>query len=107
MQCVNGPVLNSVVNYKDHPRLKAIENISKPNSLFKFSNVEKEETLIKTVNLDAANSCQDTDVPTKIIKENAGKVIYFIHPAIRAYINKNEFPSFLKLAYVIPVFKRV
>ena len=107
MQCVNDPVLNSVVNYKDYPRLKAIENISKPNSLFKFSNVEKEEILNKMVNLDAVNSCQDTEVPTKIIKENASKVTDFIHPAIKAHINKNEFLSFLKLAYVIPGFKRV
>ena len=30
----------------------------------------------------------------------------FIHPAINASINKNEFSSFLTLADVIPVFKK-
>ena len=59
--------------------------------------MEKEEILNKMVHLDAANSCQDTDVRTKTIKENAGKVTDFIHPAIKGYINKNEFPSFLKM----------
>ena len=42
-----------------------------------------------------------TDVPTKIIKENADIFADFIDPAINASINKNEFPSFLKLADVI------
>ena len=94
MQCVNGPVLNSVVNYKDHPRLKAIENISKPNSLFKFSNTEKEEILNKTVNIDAANSCQDTDVPTKIIKENAGKLQTLFTGQLRRILTKVSFYLF-------------
>ena len=42
-----------------------------------------------------------TDVPTKIIKENADIFAGFIHSAINASINKNEFPSFLKLADLI------
>ena len=58
------------------------------------------------VNLDASKLCQDTDVPTKIIKESADIFADFIHPAINAIINKNEFPSFLNLADVIPVFKK-
>ena len=98
---INDPVLKSVLKYKDHPSIKAIEKISKLNSLFKFSNLEKREILNEIVNLDASKSCQDTDVPTKIIKENADIFADFIHPAINASINKNEFPSFLKLADVI------
>ena len=68
--------------------------------------MEKREILNEIVNLDASKSCQDTDVPTKIIKENADIFADFIHPAINITINKNEFPSFLKLADVIPVFKK-
>ena len=37
---------------------------------------------------------------------NADIFEHFIHPAISASINKNEFPSFLKLADVITVFKK-
>ena len=65
---VNDPVLKSILKYKYHPSIKAIEKISKLSNLFKFSNVEKREILNETVNLDASKSCQDTDVPTKIIK---------------------------------------
>ena len=103
---INDPVLKSILKYKDHPSIKAIEKISKLSNLFKFSNAEKREILNEIVNLDALKSCQDTDVPTKIIKENAAIFADFIHPAINASINKNEFPSFLKLADVMPVFKK-
>ena len=103
---INNPVLKSILKYKDHRSIKAFEKISKLNSLFKFCNVEKGEILNEIVNLDAWKSCQDTDVPTKIIKENADIFADFIHPAINASINKNEFPSFLKLADVVPVFNK-
>ena len=103
---INDPVLKSILKYKDHPSIKAIEKISKLNSLLKFSNVEKSEVLNEIVNLDASKSYQDTDVPTKIIKENADIFPDFIHPAINASINQNEFSSFLKLADVITVFKK-
>ena len=68
---INDPVLKSIPKYKDHPSIKTIEKISKLNSLFRFSNVEKGEILNEIINLDASKSCQDTAVPTKIIKENA------------------------------------
>ena len=71
-----------------------MEKISKLNDLLKFSNVEKRELLNEIVNLDASKSCQDTDVPTKIINENTDIFAEFIHPAINVSINKNEFPSF-------------
>ena len=103
---VNDPVLKSILKYKDHPSIKAIEKISKLNSLFKFSNVEKREILDQIVNLDASKSCQDTDVLTEIVKEDADIFADFIHKAINASINKNEFPSFLKLVGVILVFKK-
>ena len=54
--------------------------------------------------MDASKACQDTDVPAKIIKENDDIFKGFIHPSINASINNGDFPSFLKLANVIPVF---
>ena len=103
---INDPVLKSILKYKVHPCIKAIEKISKLNNLFKISNVEKREVLNAIFNLDVSKSCQDTDVPTKNIKENADIFADFIHPAINASVNKKEFRSFLKLADVIPAFKK-
>ena len=103
---INNPVLKSILKCKDHPSIEVIEKISKLNSLFKFSNVEKSKIRNETVNLDASKSCQDIDVPTKIIKENSNIFAGFIRPAINASINKNELTFFLKLADVIAVFKK-
>ena len=91
---LNDPVLKSILKYKDNPSIKAIEKIAKPNRLFKFSNVEKREILNEIVNIAASKSCQDADVPTKIIKVTADIFEEFIHPAINTTINKNEFPFF-------------
>ena len=67
--------------------------------------MEKREILYEIVNLDASKPCQDTDVPTKIIKENGDIFADFIHATINTTINKNEFLIYLKLADVISVFK--
>ena len=66
----------------------------------------KGEILNEIVNLDASKPCQDTDAPTKVFKGNADMFADFIHPAINASINKNEFLSSLKLADVMPVFMK-
>ena len=58
------------MKYKNHPNIKAIEWVPKVNDLFKFTNVDKTEIFNEIVCLDASKVCQDTDVPTEIIKEN-------------------------------------
>ena len=55
---INGPVLKSILKYKDHLSIRAIEKISKLNSLFKFSSVVKGEILNEIVNLDASTNVQ-------------------------------------------------
>ena len=104
---IKDPVLKSILKYKDHLSRKAIEKIAKLNNLVKFSNLEKREILNETVNLNGSKLCEDADIPTKIIKENVDISADFIHPAINTTINKNEFPSFLKLEDVIHVFKKI
>ena len=91
---INDPVLKSILKYNNHPSIKAIEKISTLNSLFKFFNVEKREILNEIVNLGALKSCQDTDVPTKIIKENTYIFADFIHQTVNASINQTSFHLF-------------
>ena len=103
---IRDPVLKAIVKYKDHPSIKAIERVSKSKDLFEFSNMQKKKIFQEIVDLDASNACQDTDVPTKTIKENADIFIDFVHHSNNASINNGDFPSFLKLPNVIPVFKK-
>ena len=58
--------------------------------------MEKREILHEIVNLDASKSCQDTDVPTIIIKENADIFADFIYLAINTTINTKRVSIFFK-----------
>ena len=57
------------------------------------------------LNLDTPKACQDTDIPTKILKENAD----IFSDLLFAYYNagvaqSSKFPSILPLADIKPVF---
>ena len=68
--------------------------------------MEKNEIFQEMICLDASKTFQDTNVPTKIIKENTDIFIDFAYRSINASINNADFLSLLKLANVIPVFRK-
>ena len=51
----------------------------KKHAAFSFSEVAKEETSRDILNLDGFKTCQDTDIPFKIIKENADIFASFLN----------------------------
>ena len=58
------------------------------------------------MNLDVSIACQDTDIPFKIIKENADIFVSFLHSSFNTSVTNSEFPSVLKQANITPVFKK-
>ena len=58
------------------------------------------------IGLDASKTSQDTDIPTKIIKETADLFTYFALPSINASFDNDDFPTFLKNTNIIPAFKK-
>ena len=82
---ISDPVLKSVLKHIEHPSIKAIEN-----NIFECSYLKKEEMLSEIVNLGALKSCQDTDVPTKMLT------------SLQTLLPR-QFPSFLKLPNVMPI----
>ena len=56
--------------------------------------------------MDASKACQDTDVPTKILKENADIFADFLHASFNDFVKKSEFPSVLKQANTTLVYKK-
>ena len=56
--------------------------------------------------MDASKACQDTDVPRKIFKENAGIFADFLHARFNEFVKTSEFPSVLKQANITPVYKK-
>ena len=92
-----------IEEYKKHPSILAIKKISK-NNIFYFQKVSYEDKEIQ--NLDASKACQDTDVPTKIIKNNSDIFGDFIYQNFNDAVDTDIFPNVLKNANVSPVFKK-
>ena len=59
------------------------------------------------MSLDTTKACQDTDIPTKILKKNADIFTDFLFTYYNASVVKtSKFPPILTLADIIPVFKK-
>ena len=58
------------------------------------------------MSLDVSKASQDTDIPSRIIKENAGIFAIFLHSSFNMSVTKSEFPSALKQANITPVFEK-
>ena len=62
---------------------------------------------MKKVNtLDTAKASQQSDIPTKILKQNSDYFAEYFYENINQCISKSIFPSDLKLADVTPVYKK-
>ena len=86
---------------------KVCKNKSNKQPLFLFSQATRDEVLKEILSLDTTKTCQDTDIPTKILKENADIFSDFLFAYYNAsVVNSSKFPSTLTLADIIPVFKK-
>ena len=108
LENVADPIIKLILKYRDHPGMLAIGEVckEKSDSPFLFTGIDKEEILKEILNLDTSKTCQDTNVPTKILKENADIFADFSHTSFNEFAKKSEFPSALKLANVTPVFTK-
>ena len=68
---INDPLLKAIVRYRNHTSIAAIKKSGNSKSRFSFKNAQKEEILTELNNLNINKATQNTDIPTKIIKENS------------------------------------
>ena len=102
---INDPLLKAIVRYRNHPSIVAIKKFCNSKSHFSFKNVQKEEILKELNNLNINKATQNTDIPTKIIKENS-EFGDFIFSNLNCCINTSSYPSLLKRADITPVHKK-
>ena len=98
-------VLTAIYKYQNHPTIKKI--LEKCNFSFSFKSVsltgiEKE---MKSLNTNKAS--HSSDISTKISKQKADFFSLFILGYVNKSISSSSFPSILKLADIIPVYKKV
>ena len=103
---INDPLLKAIVRYRNHPSIVAIKKFCNSKSHFSFKNVQKEEILKELNNLNINKATQNTDVPTKIIKENSDIFGDFIFSNLNCCINTSSYSSLLKRADITPVHKK-
>ena len=68
------------LKYRNHPSILAIREQKKAQINFCFNEVSIEETQKEVLNLNNKKASQNSDIPTKIIKENSdifGKALFF------------------------------
>ena len=97
-------ILAAIYKYQNHPSIKAI--LEKCNFSFSFKTVSLADIEKEMKSLNTNKASHSSDIPTKILKQN----VDFFSPFILGYVNKSislsALPSILKLADIIPVYKK-
>ena len=99
-------VTNAVNKFRNHSTIIMIKNKKKNDQSFSFSLVTYDD-VSKIVNtLDTTKASQQSDIPTKILKQNSHYFAGYFYENINQCISKSIFPLDLKLADVTPVYKK-
>ena len=93
------------MKYRAHPSIIATKENCTFKSDFNFSFVEKVDILKEIKMLQSNEATQNTDNPTKLIKDNADIFAEFIFISLNKCIEQSVFPSKLKLTNTTPVHK--
>ena len=99
----NDQVVNALNNVRNYPSIIMIKNKGKADQCFSFGPVTYDDILKKTNNLDTAKASQQSDIPTKILKQNSDYFAGYFCGNINQCISKSMFPPDLKLADVTQV----
>ena len=65
------PTLNAILKYKNHPSIRIVKSFCRRFSSFYISQVDKNTVVKETRKLIMNKSVKDTNIPVKILKENA------------------------------------
>ena len=67
----NDQIANALKKFRNHPSVIMIKNKRKTGQCFSFGPVTYVDVLKKNNNLDTAKTFQQSDIPTKIVKQNS------------------------------------
>ena len=104
---ISDPIVKIIEKFKDHPSIISIHvNNRGNNNPFSFTSINNSflDSLIST--LDSSKSCQMNDIPISIIKKNVDIIVPVLCQNINYSFMTSCFPEELKIADVIPIFKK-
>ena len=94
-----------IESFDEHPSIVKIK-AKGFDSTFHFRKTSCNEVEKIISNLNIKKSCQQEDIPNKIIKLNKDLIAKFIAENFNSWIDKAEFPSELKHADIVPIHKK-
>ena len=100
------PIARSIEQYKNHPSIVAIKSKS-TNKYFKFNSISKTEIETKISNTDSSKACQDSNIPTRVIKSNSDIFTDALYSKFNRSLETSVFPSSMKLGNATPVNRKV
>ena len=102
---IEHPILWIIEQYKKHPSIIAINNRNMDRR-FSFQEITKSEINQEILNLDSSKACQESDLPTKIIKANSDIFTEIIHKELNRGLEVGNFPCTLNVANVTLVYQK-
>ena len=88
-------MIKAINEYRNHPSIIAIKERC-TNSIVSFSFIEKKDILNKIKNFQVNKATQNSDIPTKLIKNNSDLFVDFIFNNLNDSIAQSEFPGTFK-----------
>ena len=100
------PTLKATVKWRNYPSILTITSEYENKPKFSFNFVSKKHVLEEIQMLDSSKAIHESDIPVKLNKENSEFFAEIICKYFNKSLEKSKFPDCLKLANVIPVFKK-
>ena len=97
-------ILAAIYKYQNHPSIKTI--LEKCNFSFSFKTVSLTDIEKEMKSLNTNKASHSSNIPTKTLKQNVDFFSPFILDYVIESISSSTFPSILKLADIIPVYKK-
>ena len=100
--------LEDIINYyHNHISIEKIRSSNNTQSeLFTFNLVSSDEIKREILNLNNKKASREGDIPVNILKDAIDTYLPILNKVINSSIEQNEFPNELKLADVVPIYKK-
>ena len=95
----------AILKYRNHPSIITIKRFRYQTVPFHFSHIDKKTVLKIIRSLSNNKASQETDLPVRVVKENAEHFADIICSQFNVSINSSKFSLSFKLANVTPIFK--
>ena len=97
---------NILEEYKSHPSIKKIIESKNHNDNFTFREVSENEVLKLLKTIDSKKAIGVDGIPPLIVKLSAEVLSNSLTRIINQSIKENTFPTLLKIAAILPFYKK-